>query len=742
MTEYRDAAQRYLANDILSLPIVVGDKKPNITKWKKPHVTRGNYNLDIFNKRHGGIGVITGDRSLGLEVLDVDLKNSSRPKQLWEELSQALYEYLPEFCKECTVETTTNGGYHFIYRTEVLEPGQKLAHEKKPDFDPNAKPKSWFRDIIELMGEGDQVVTYPTPGYKLKQGGLDKPLYVLSAEDRETLLNICRSFDEKIYDVFQDDSDTIAERRQHNTNGVHTGWITDPWTDYNNSISESEVISMIEQAGFKRTRWSGGERIFFKRIGSSNTQGANWHTKKKVFYAFTDNSLLESDKGYDAVGLLKELKFNGDGKECFKWLVNAGYGLKLDPDTKTSHLQPFTAAVNASQPNPSIQRSNGHTAQKKPIGDDLTNGQSIDRLTFPMTKQPLSDEDLARMLANHEIRVTDQIDPPKAAWVQLTDESEAIMGTLGNFSLLIGKAKSRKSFLIAIALATALSKSDDGFMGLFKGCLPDDKQTVLYFDTEQGKYHVQLAVKRICKMIGVSEPDNLKVYGLRSLSPGDRLATIDYAINTMDGIGFVAIDGVRDLVTSINDEEQASMMSTKLLQWTEERQIHITTVLHQNKGDNNARGHLGSELVNKAETTLSITKSAQDKDISIVESEYCRNKDPEPFAFEIIEDLPVLVENYELRTESSKNQFDLMDLPPAEIYSMLNIVFSHGEKFSYNELVTQVGIAFKQKFGRNIGGNRIKKLVTHCKNQEWLIQEKDRAPYQQGKFQSDPGMPF
>lgn len=745
MTKYRDAAKRYLANDVLSLPLVAGKKYPNIDRWKKPFLTRENYDYDlgIFNKPHGGIGVITGERSLGLEILDVDLKGSSNPDALWQELSQGICEYLPEFYKQCTIETTISGGYHLIYCSEVLEPGQELAHEKNPDYDPKAIPKTpRFRVIIETMGEGNQVVTYPTPGYKLEQGGLDKPLYVLSAEDREVLIDLCKSFTEKESEKIGEDPDTKAERRQYYDYGSHNGWITDPWTDYNNSIPESEVISLIEHAGFKRTRWSGGERIFFKRIGSTNVQGANWHTKKQVFYAFTSNTLLESGKGYDAAGLLKELKFNGDGKECFKWMVNAGYGIKLDTKPETSHLEPFRAGVNGTQAGHSSIERNDNTAQKKPVGVELMNDQDIGRPTLPSTQPTLTPEDLARILADHEIRVTDQIDPPKPAWVQLTDGGEWIMGTMGNFSLLTGKAKSRKSFLIAIALSAALSKSDDGVMGIFKGCLPDDQKTVLYFDTEQGAYHVQLAIKRICKMIGVSEPDNLKVYGLRSLNHSERLAAIDYAIYTMDGVGFVAIDGVRDLVSSINDEEQASMMSTKLLQWTERRQIHVVTVLHQNKGDSNARGHLGTELVNKAETVISVTKNEQDKDISIVQAEYCRNIEPEPFAFEITDGLPAIVENYELRTESSKNQFDLMDLPPADIFGMLNIVFSRGESFNHGELVSQVKIAFKDKFGKTIGNNRIKELITFCKTKGWLEQEKVRAPYTQGVFQNYSETPF
>ena len=52
------------------------------------------------------------------------------------------------------------------------------------------------------------------------------------------------------------------------------------------------------------------------------------------------------------------------------------------------------------------------------------------------------------------------------------------------------------------------------------------------------------------------------------------------------------------------------------MQWTDDRQIHIHTILHQNKGDENARGHIGTELNNKAETVLLVEKDKNDCDIS------------------------------------------------------------------------------------------------------------------------------
>ena len=269
----------------------------------------------------------------------------------------------------------------------------------------------------------------------------------------------------------------------------------------------------------------------------------------------------------------------------------------------------------------------------------------------------------------------------------------------------------------------------------FKGCLKHDKRKVLYFDAEQGKYHVQLALKRICKQINVDVPTDLTVYGLRSLKPSERLEIIEHAIYNTDNLGVVVIDGIKDLVTSINDESEATMIASKLLKWTEERNIHVITVLHQNKSDNNARGHIGTELINKAETVLSITKNESDENISVVEAQQCRNKEPRPFAFEINEDgMPIIAENYEIRTETKKNRFDITELEDFKKYQLLTDVFSKGESFSYSELVIQMKLSYKKQFTQTVGTNRIKELITDCKNNEWLIQECAKKPYTLGEF--------
>ena len=176
------------------------------------------------------------------------------------------------------------------------------------------------------------------------------------------------------------------------------------------------------------------------------------------------------------------------------------------------------------------------------------------------------------------------------------------------------------------------------------------------------------------------------------------------------------------------------MISSKLLKWTEEKQIHIINVLHQNKSDTNARGHIGTELINKAETVLSVTVNDQNKEISIVEAQMCRGIEPRPFAFEIINGIPSIVENFEIRTESNKSRYNIIDLPDFEKFDLLEIAYKKGKEFGYGELVIQLKLAFKHKFTKAIGDNQIKSLITFCKNKDWLLQEKQKGAYTIGGF--------
>jgi hypothetical protein len=211
--------------------------------------------------------------------------------------------------------------------------------------------------------------------------------------------------------------------------------------------------------------------------------------------------------------------------------------------------------------------------------------------------------------------------------------------TLGNFSCLIGKAKSRKTFLMTMLTSALLNgNASDKLIGT----MPEGKRMILYFDTEQGEYDCYNTVKRIERMAGTA--DNLKGYSLRQYTPFERCQIIEHAFQLWGNeVGFCAIDGIADLANAINDEDEATRVSTMLLRLTKVYQCHICTVIHQNKNDNFATGHLGSAIMKKAEILISATKT-KNRDISEINCDLSRGIDFEPFGITVGHDgLPYII---------------------------------------------------------------------------------------------------
>lgn len=205
--------------------------------------------------------------------------------------------------------------------------------------------------------------------------------------------------------------------------------------------------------------------------------------------------------------------------------------------------------------------------------------------------------------------------------------------TKGNISCIIGKAKSRKTFFITMLCAAILRGE---LYEKFKGNV---KEKIVIFDTEQGRWHVQQVLKRILTMAECHEK-YIEIYSLRKYSPLQRWEIIDNYFKT-NNPDFVVIDGIRDLINDINSADQSTEISTQIMKWSEEKNCHIMNVLHMNKGDQNARGHLGTEIVNKSESVISVSKE-KGNNFTTVEPEYMRGLDFDSFNFEVIDNIPYL----------------------------------------------------------------------------------------------------
>lgn len=359
----------------------------------------------------------------------------------------------------------------------------------------------------------------------------------------------------------------------------------------------------------------------------------------------------------------------------------------------------------------------------------------------PLSLELLKKETIINLdeLEKHRIKPTDILPPPEIAIKIYNDENPdnyGILGTLGNFSTFIGKAKAKKTFFLSIAIASAIT--DKAIFKTFEGCLKSHHNNVLYFDTEQSKYHVHLALKRICKMAGIKDPENIYVYGLRPEDTETRLAFIEKKIYETENLGFVVIDGIRDLVYDINCAKESSAIAGKLLKWSEERNIHIVTVLHQNKGDGNARGHLGTELVNKSETVLAVEKK-DNSSISVVNAIQCRNKEPEPFAFEIDEDgIPFKVD-VPKSGDKGKQKFSVEDIELSKIWELIQNIFSERETIAplTDGIMRQEIKKFAKGFfpeKENLTDADVNKILITAKSTQMIRQEKNRHPFSLGKY--------
>lgn len=305
---------------------------------------------------------------------------------------------------------------------------------------------------------------------------------------------------------------------------------------------------------------------------------------------------------------------------------------------------------------------------------------------------------------------------------------DAAVGTLGNFSASIGKAKSKKTFNVTAIAASALK---NGTVLKYRSSFPEDKRTVLYIDTEQGRHHCQKVLKRILRLAGLPEdknPDNLIMLALRKYAPPIRLAIVEQAIGTIPDLGLVIIDGIRDFLYDINSPSEATDIISRFMQWTDDRQIHIHTILHQNNNDENARGHIGTELNNKAETVMQVEVDKMDRTVSVVEAIHIRDREFEPFAFRINDEvLPELLDSYQPQEKKigrpAKKPFDpYKEISESVHRAALDAAFTNVCITSYDDYLERLkeGYALQDI---KLGHNKAVKVATFLSNKRMVIKE-------------------
>jgi len=288
----------------------------------------------------------------------------------------------------------------------------------------------------------------------------------------------------------------------------------------------------------------------------------------------------------------------------------------------------------------------------------------------------------------------------------------------GTINGIIGKQGSHKSRLAGgfASLMCSDSRSIEGSMGFEK---PNGSPAhVVYIDTERN------TLLEFPPAIGAiqshSRNENVEEYfhpvSVKGFSRGDRLQMVkryvDYLRQETSDHLIVVIDVITDCVKNFNDVDETLDLFDYLGKLTEEKEITVIAVIHQNPGSDKARGHTGSELVNKCSTAISIGYRTQD-DLSkgIVTLNYQKNRHSKRLPNlslkynEEAEMLVALSEEEAKSLKANKRKADVMDVKAA----LLEIMPEAGKQYPQQEVINQLETIFECT--KNTVKDRLEKII-------------------------------
>lgn len=228
--------------------------------------------------------------------------------------------------------------------------------------------------------------------------------------------------------------------------------------------------------------------------------------------------------------------------------------------------------------------------------------------------------------------------------------------TIGGIQAISGQKKNGKTFVLTMLMAAVLGRHSERVKEFLPGLTVPERTidylghepSVLFVDTEMEKLSSAKVLRRVHWLCDwpMKEPnERFNLLWLRSVKRDDkeeayqkRLRLIHNAIDAVDP-DFVIIDGLRDIIATINDETQATQIINDLSAMAEERQMCIWNALHQNPRPGNdveskMRGWTGTELGNKVSDTFLSIKQKKGSDVTFtVKQDDARNKDVEDFQY-------------------------------------------------------------------------------------------------------------
>lgn len=245
---------------------------------------------------------------------------------------------------------------------------------------------------------------------------------------------------------------------------------------------------------------------------------------------------------------------------------------------------------------------------------------------------------------------------------------------VGGLAAISGQKKNGKSFVLTQLMAAILGSGSERVQTYLPGLTVPERTieyighqpNVLYIDTEMEKLNTAKVLRRVHWLCGweMRVPnERFNVLRLTNM-PKDsnkqayvqRFDMIKLAIDLIHP-DVMFVDGLRDLLASINDEESITNTLDYFSGVAEESKMSIWMALHQNPNRKNdedglkMRGWAGTELGNKVSDTLVSIKTKTANGVTFtVKQQDARDKDIDDWKFEVTDDagklgIPKIISN-------------------------------------------------------------------------------------------------
>jgi len=540
----------------------------------------------IFKNQTEGIALLTGK---GIEVIDIDVKYFLEHHDI-SKVFDAFFDAIgADLFARLLITETKSKGYHIIYRTNVSEGNQKLASRYTIDSEKKGEHDK-LRVLIETRGENGYIIIPPSAGYTFDNPSITfKDIPTFTDTERNAIIAACRSFDET-KETYTQNKATIP------LDIIGSGKTTIE------AFNESHTpVEFLEANGWQY-KYTNGDNAHYVRPGKSISEGigVGYSQSLKLIRVFTSSTQFECNKSYNAFQTYAILEHGGDYSKACKHLYQNGYGDRLGK-TQESHRQQVSQM----------------TSSNKAVSDKVSNTELMDSI-------------FAKKL-NIAVKPTQK---PNTLFM-FCDERQKKIGLGGDGDLInfFGREKTRKSAAAACAASCFLKDGTNEslyFSAEFEG------RNLVHFDTEQSPYyHHKLAEQMLWQqsLKTTIHPANYFSYNIMPYTKLDRLNFVRYAIEKISNIGCVFIDGIVDLCRNYNDLEESSDLVTFFTNMAAARGFLLIDVLHNARSTGSARGHLGTELLNKAQCNINITKEEGNKQSSLKVQSIRGDSEPKGFDF-------------------------------------------------------------------------------------------------------------